>query len=752
MYTVTVPFESFDKALEILSDMLMHANMDPREVEKEREVIYGEMRLHNDNPAQKLSELTFQNAYIRHPYRHPIIGYESILREITKEDLMNYYQDYYTPNNTILSVAGNVKTKEILPKIKRTFKEFKRRSYILRNLPQEPPQISQRRYEEYYPTDLTRLSLTYGSVSLLDPDLFALDVLAKILGQGRSSRLYLEVYKKQGLVHYITASSYTPVDRGVFEIESLLEKKNVEQTIQACFKQIENIKHNGVNKEELEKAKRQVLSEHVMGRQTTSQVTFWQAIDEAFTGDYQFSQKYVDAIGKVNNNDIKRVANKYLIDSALTVVVLKPKEQDQKQSSAIQKIPSGNIQRHTLKNGLTVLLREDHTFPLVSIHLVLSGGTRQETVELNGLSQMTAQMWLKGTKAFSAKHIAEKTEFLGMDLDSYSGRNSLGLSMDLLSEDLDTAFILLEDLVKNPSFPTEELGKVKENMKTSIRQRDDSIFNFTSHALKETLFLNHPYRLEEEGTLESIDRIRRKDLTEFYNRLALPNNMVISIFGDIEPATVIDAVRNKFGSLQYQEVPLTYHTENPPEQPREKNLVMDKEQAMVMLGFHGTKLTDNDRYGIEVLTSILGSSFSGRLFNSIREQFGQSYSLGGYSVPGIDAGFIYFYVLTSDEHVAKVKELLIKEIGVLQSEFVPDQELRDIQTYLKGTFKIGLQTNASLSFNSSLDELYGLGFERYLHYDEMIDQVTPEDLKRLALEYLDLNKSVIVITRPKSQD
>jgi len=106
--------------------------------------------------------------------------------------------------------------------------------------------------------------------------------------------------------------------------------------------------------------------------------------------------------------------------------------------------------------------------------------------------------------------------------------------------------------------------------------------------------------------------------------------------------------------------------------------------------------------------------------------------------------------LTTDKKADKVKNLLKKEITALQSGHVPAQELEDVKTYLKGTFKASRETNAALSFTASLDELYGLGFANYRQYDEQINKVTQEDIRRLAGKYLNLNRSTVVVTRPKA--
>lgn len=750
IYTLTVPEESFDTALDVLADILMNSVLDSQEMEREREVIFGEMRMHNDNPDRRLSELAYRNIYLRHPYRHPVIGYKELLAGVTGDDLWNYYETHYAPNNMILSIAGNVHVGTVFPKVRETFKDFQRRRDILRNLPSEPAQISPRRYEEEYPTDLTRLSMAFPTVSLLDPDLYALDVLAMILGQGESSRLYLNVYKKQGLVHGISASSFTPADQGFFEIEALLEYENVEKTIQAVLEEIKLIREKGVSRAEVEKAKRQVLSDHIFQQQKSSHAAYAQAVDEAVGGDYQFSSKYVQAVRALTGEDIRRIAGKYLGDAALTVTVLKPKGVSTEARDEETSLPSPEIQKHVFPNGLTVLLREDHAFPLVSMRAVLQGGLRQEPAQLNGLSQMVSLMWDQGTKSLTAREIAQRSESAGMALGALSGKNSLSLSLECLKEDFDQALGLFEDLVKNSDFPEEEIGKVKENMKAAVRGRADQISHVTSQAVKELLFTEHPLRRDEGGTLETIDRIQRRDLVDFYGRLAVPSNMVISIFGDIHSADVLAVLEKKFGTLNPGDAALISQGEGPPDAPREQTLFLDKEQAMVMLGFQGVSLSDEDRYGLEVLASVLGSSFNGRLFNSIREKFGQAYALGGDFVPALDAGFIYFYVLTSDDKTAEVTDCLRREIRRLQTEPVPPQELEDVKMYLKGTFKTQLETNAALSLMSGLDELYGIGYASYQQYDEKIGRVGASEIQRLARKYLDWNRSVLVTTRPRN--
>jgi len=322
--------------------------------------------------------------------------------------------------------------------------------------------------------------MAYSGVNLFHQDMYALDLLSWILGEGQSSRLYQKIYKDEGLVYSIDSSNFTPIDRGVFEVEAVLDYKNLESTIDTIKLEIEDIKKKGVKSDELKKVKRKILSFHLHRIQTASQMAWSQAVDEAFAGDYQFTQKYVEAIKSIANKDIMRVARKYLNDRSLSITVLKPENERTIEQSQKQEIKRGEIEKHTLENGMTVLIREDHSFPLISVKMLLNGGVRTETADNNGLNTLLAGAWTKGTKSMSSKQIAVKTDSLGISLGGSSGNNSIFINLNCLSEDFEEALDMLEDIIKNPTFPQHEIDKIKENMRTSLRQREDTIFRYTA--------------------------------------------------------------------------------------------------------------------------------------------------------------------------------------------------------------------------------------------------------------------------------
>lgn len=745
MYTIDLPKDQFERGLDIISDMLINSVFDPQELEKERQVIQGEMRLYNDRPDRRLSEDVFQSVYLQHTYRHPIIGYPALFNGLTHEQVYKYYRTHYIPNNIVLSVAGGVDTAKALPLIKEAFKDFKPAPFLERVVPAEPPQVLPRRHTDHYPSPLWRFSLAYPSVSVVDPDLFALDVLAMALGQGNSSRLYAEIYKARHLVEEINAGNFTPQDKGIFWIEGVMSQDNLSQVTDAVKAMIADISRRGLTKAELQKTKRQVLSQFIFGNQTSAHRAWRTACDKGMTGDAQFSGRYVEAVKQLTNEDIKRVAQKYLTDTALNVTVLAPAG-GQTAGEARPSKAAEPIEKMVLDNGLTILLREDHSSPTVAVNATVNAGLNQENAQHNGISQLLSQVWTTGTQTRSEIQIAQEMEDRGGALVGFAGRNSVGLRMQVLSEDLDFALDLLADLVQHPSFTQESLQDEKNAMNAAIDRRDDDIHEMGNKHLMKALFAEHMYAFPTLGSKESLARIDRTALLDYYRHFVQPSNMAIAVFGNFDRAKVAFQMRQKFGGLKNEKVRLE-KSMAPKPLGRAQEVEVNKEQSVVMYGFLAPAIKAKDRWAMDVIDTVLGSGLSGRLFVKVRDELGKAYTVGSDYTPGIDVGSFVLFVLTTAEKVDSVKGIVDREIRTLQETSISDEELAAAKTYLKGTLKMGLSTPAAMAAMSVTNELYGLGYDFARTYDSRIDGVTKEDVLKAAATYLNPPNAAVVIMK-----
>jgi len=735
--------------IDIFHDIIANAKFDKKEFKREKEVIKREMRLINDDPSKFLSRRLWQDAYRVHPYRHPIIGYEELFAELEAKDLTHYYKGFYVPNNMVLVIVGDIDIAAIKDKIEETFGKLKRAKLSLPVLPVEPKQMSPRYHDMPYATSKAYLMMGFHTVSVADEDLYALDTLGIILGEGRSSVLHQKLHNSLKLVYDIGTLNYTPFSPGLFLLSATFDYSKKEQVLKEILAEIENVKDNPFGRDELDKAKNQVISAFIFSRESQGAQANELGMNHLVTGDMKFSEHYVDGIKAVTAQDIMDVAKRYLTKDNMTTTVLVPREAEglEKPHEVLGPLQRTTIEK-TLRNGIRVLVTEDKTFPLTSISINMRGGLRAENGQINGISRLTASMITKGTSSRSEEQIFTLVESIGGSLSSYSGNNSLGLSMDVLSKDTKRAVELLADIVTNPAFPDDKLRILKADTLAQIALIKDDIFSSTKKRLMEKLFSGHPYGMLATGTADKIQKIRRKDIYNFYKRYRVGSNIVISVCGDVDADTVIDQVAWDFRRIKKGKPPavsdIKLHVMPLQVQVRE---TMDKEQAVVMIGFRSAGLYSPDRYALQILSSLFAGG-GGRLFADLRQEKGLAYTLGSFGMTGIDTGSFIFYAAASPENIEVVKDGIISQIRLVCDGDVTDEELDAAKKVLLFKHQVGLQTAAAFSQRIALDELYGFGYDFYKKYIARIEGFTREDIIQVANNYFTIGSCVVSITTP----
>jgi len=744
-YRITILKEHIDVALDVLKEMLTSPAFNEKELKKEKEVIEREMDLSKDDPGRKISRLTFRRAYKRHPYRVPIIGYKENFERLNKKDLVGFFESNYIPRNIVIAVVGDIDKDTIFNEVKELFGKIPRGGETIRALPREPEQLVENYHEEKMDDiEGAYFNIAFHSTELLHKDLYALDLLSFILGGGESSILNEEIRMRKGLALSISAYNYTPKYPGLFIISGVSKEENVKETIEEVTKALELVKEKGVSEEELVKAKTNFLAGYIYQKETVETQADDLALGELLTGNPRFSEFYIERIKLLSLAEIQRAAERYLTKENMTVVVLSKSGNHLALSKqSVLKAQEREIKKITLKNKLPVLISEDRSLPIVAVSLLFKGGVRFERDLNNGISKLTALMLMDGFDSMKRADIARLYESKGMAVNTYSGNNSLGLSVNCLKENLEDALRLASGLCIRSSFPENELEREKNELDAIIDMQDNQIFNHGHRLLKELLFKTHPYRFQTIGTHESIGTIKKKDVVEFHQKILSVDNMVLGISGDCNAAEVKTLVEKYFLDASLLDV-LSFEPpeeESSIEEMRELIVDIDKEQSLVIMGFHGTDIYDEDRYAVEIMVDIL----SEETFENIREKKGFSYAAGAFHRMGINPGYIVNYVLTSKKNISKVKNRIFKEIAAFVKKGVSSEDLARSKNHLKAMHQIAQETNSSFIFSASMDELYGLGYENYKKYNINIDRVREADIKRVAERFLTLDKCALVI-------
>ncbi|MCM8761466.1 MAG: insulinase family protein, partial [Candidatus Omnitrophica bacterium] len=543
-YRIVLPSKYFPQALSILSDMLLNATFDNKELAKEKEVILNEINLNEDEPQSRLIRLLHETAYLRHPYKYPPIGYREPFRALTREDALRYYNRMYSPNRIIVTIVGDIDEDYAISLAEGAFRIFRPPDYRAwgSSYP-EPRQITTRRAEEEKSTPLAYLAIGFHSTGLLDSDLFAMDVLSILLGRGDNSRLNKKLLKEDGVVYSVSAWNYTPAEPGLFVITAILDKDNLEYVEKAVTSEIEALKSGEIDEDELESARNMILADHIAILQTVDGQADAISLSYALTGNYDFSRKYVIGVQAVSAEDVKRVANKYLRPENMTVARIVPKGYAAEKITRRYQPAKDEIKKVVLSNGLRVLVREDHKVPSAFITVAMLGGLAAESSRNNGISNLTARMLLKGTEKRDESQIKGYIERLGGKIDSFSGFNAFGVTVEVLKPNVEETLELIKDIIKDSDFPQEEIDKEKSLIIAAMKEEDDDIFQDGLNKLRADLFGSSPYAFRYLGSEDTINSLTRSDLVSFYKNYCVSNNMVLSVSGDVDATQIIETIK-----------------------------------------------------------------------------------------------------------------------------------------------------------------------------------------------------------------
>ena len=288
----------------------------------------------------------------------------------------------------------------------------------------------------------------------------------------------------------------------------------------------------------------------------------------------------------------------------------------------------------------------------------------------------------------------------------------------------------------------------RQLISNQLLAQEDEIYDVGVRLLRNTLFERHPYRFHPLGTKETVGALTRADCVEFAGKWLVPSNMVVTVFGDVDSRSVQEKLRRAFGVLDARQSDWpSIMSEDSLNEVRIATQVMEKEQTLVMFGFRGLTYQSVDRYALDVMTAIL-SGMAGRLFQAIREKQGLGYTLGAINVPGWDPGYLLIYAATKPNEQERVLKMLDEQLELAIANGFRDQEVEEAKRYIIGLHRLDLQDMTALAKRSTLDELYGVGFEAWGAYEDKINSVTPQKVHDAARHYLTMRERVRVIISP----
>jgi zinc protease len=713
-----------------------------------------------------------------------VLGYPDRFKKVTRDEVFAYYQQRYSPQMSTFIAVGDFEAARVMPEMAKELSTWQRKSVEQPAIPEEPEQVAPRRVDMTHPLcEVPKLIMGFPTVSIRDADLYALDVLASIAGDGRASRLYQSVKDQQNLVYEISAFNYTPQYKGYFGITAQTDDDKLAAAQAAIVKVLEEAKTKKPTDEELARAKRKVYTQHIMAKMTAEGLAGNLGSDWFTAGDMDFSETYSQHIQEVSADEVLRVAKKYLVAQKLSTAIMRPapkpdaaakaaKGDHAAEEAAHLKALNGELAalkaRPEVKDanlladksvfefgmkesGIRVVVKEDASLPVVSISLAGLGGTRWEPAELAGAANLMADMLDRGTQKRSKLQLAEETEAIGAQLSGFSGRNSFGVNVTGLSQDLPKLIDLASDCLLHPKFDAGELDKLKGETLQQIAQEDESIGTLNQKILRPLLYGNHPYARQVLGTAETVTKVTSDDLKKMHEAWVQPENIAVSFAGDITALKALDQALAHFGQLKPGKfkappVPAVPEIAEAKKGEGEKANITG---AVLTIGFRGVNLKSPDREPLDLMSSVL-SGLGGRLFQAFREKEGLSYSVGASNDAQLDGGAFVFFVQTDAKSLEKSVTKMFAEVKRLREELIDQKELDSIKSYLAGTEAIELQDQAALAQRLALAQLYEEGAQHVFSRKARLEKLTPEQVQAVAKKFLDPQRYAQAILKPKN--
>ena len=754
-YYVTIPSKDFDLALEMHSDMLLHPLVPRKELEKERKVVIEEIMKDANSPNTLVYDNLVNMLYSDHPYKRKVIGKADIISSIHRDEIMGYYNKYYNPSNMVTVIVGDVDANSAIEKVKSDFNsEYKK---PIKNVyPKEKILTAQQKKVAYFDTQSGYMLIGFRGTKIDDKDSYALDVLSTILGDGRSSVFYRNIKENKQLANTIGAANTGFKDDGIFYISTTFDPEKCGKLQDSIFEEIKNVQKNGVTQSQLQLAKNVIERDTYYERESISNIASEIGYTFVTTDDTKYYETYLDNVKKVTVQDVKDVANKYLGREKSAVSIVLPENcKEVKVSNITQKTEpaklvseNSNTQKYQLSNGATLLLTPNRVNDIIAISIFAKGGEFIEHIP--GTADLMAAVLTKGSKKYSSVEFAQTMEDNGIKIVPSAKADSFNMTVLTTKNDYEKTLELLNEIINNATLDEFEIEKAKNDELNSIKKSKDVPLNLAVDNYKALIFEGSPYSYSNNILEKNLPRVTKNDVKNYYDKVFYPQNVVISINGNVDKETTIAELTNIFNNKKGEKFDYNKHlVQSLTTEKQACSKVKDLKTDWIIMGWQTSGVLNRKDYAtLQVIDSLLGSGMSSRLFKNLRDRDGLAYQLGSQFSPHILKGSFITYIGTNPENLDYAQKRMKEEVFRLKTEFVGSKELQEAKDKLLGHYIIGQETNLDKATTIGWFEVSGRGYEFDDQYSQLINSVTESDIIEVANKVF-TNNYVLSIVKPQ---
>ncbi len=784
-YFATIPSNQLEIALWLESDRMKSLKITKENFENQRATVKEEKKQSYDNQPYsegraKIYELVFESF----PYRHTVIGSMEDLDAATVEDAQEFFNTYYAPNNAVLAIVGDFNPAEAKRLVEKYFGAIPARVPPPTVIINEPEREREKRLtliDKY--ANIPALFVGYGMPKRGEKDSYALDLLGDILFSGDSSRMFQKLVREKEVAVSVSGGANSMRGAGIFTMNIMVRPdKKPEEALVLALEEIEKIKKEPVNPDELKKVKSRLKTSLINRLESKLSRAMLLCEFELYDGDANLLNFELDKYMAVTEKDISEVAQKYLTTKNRSVVTVLPSTYKLPDESFRKNTPFNETpiqykfhpsKEKTLPNGLYIQFFENHSLPKITIQFAFKGGAYYEPEGKEGISQLLASVMRTGSKNYPAKTLQEKLELLGASLDISSGPDRINITTTTLSENLKEVLDIIADVIMNPSFEESEINRQVRNFKARVLQQRASPLFLASEMLYKQVFKEHPYSkittpagapyvniFQILPSEKLLNEVKRNNLVEYHKKFFIPNEALLFAFGDRKAEDFFKELEMAFSGWK-KGSPIKEPQFPVPKVPSKRVLyLIDRPgsvQSYILIGNLLFQRNSKDYIPLMVGNKILGGGRhiggggTGRLFMNLREDKGWTYGCYSWVMPFVHSGIFAINAEVRTEVTAPAVKEILKEVERLRKGDFTDEDIKYSRSFLSGVLPLVNEGGSGIINAASTIKINGLSSNYWDTYPEQIKVVKVEEVKKAVEKHIHLNNTILVVVGDASK-
>jgi len=695
-YYQVVPKNALDMALWMESDRMGHllGAIDQAKLDEQRGVVKNEKRQSENQPYGRAFNMILENVYPKgHPYSWGVIGSMEDLNAATLEDVHTWFKQKYGAANATLTISGDVDTDEVKAKVEQYFGHIQSGPPLARQTKWIAKRTGKLEQVMHDRVPQARIYKIWNIPEWGSTEDALLSLASGVLSSDKRSRLYNRLVYKERVASDVSAFSFNSELGGLFGVvATALDESKLDYIDQAINEELVKFMQKGPTKDELKRVKTAYTAGFVRGIETVSAKADMLAEGQVYGDDPSTYKKSMQLITSANAKQVTKAAKDWLSDGEYTLRVLPFKNYSVSPSNidrskgipdigVAPEVSFDALEKHTLSNGLNIVLASRDAVPTVRMQLLVDAGFAADQKVKPGTANLAMSMLDEGTSSLDALEISTKMAEMGTSIGASASLDSSGVSLNTLTENLEPSFKLFADIILNPSFPESELERLKAQQIAAIAQEKNSPFGAGLRLLPELLYgQGHAYAAPYSGSgdEQSVASMTTDDLKAYHSSWFKASNATLVVTGDITLEQLKPLAEKYLAEMPTGQVPQKNIADIT---PRDKSIVylVDRpgsEQSAIL----GTKMLP--RYGfdgelsMQMMNKILGGGFTSRVNMNLREDKGWSYGAGSFvrRTQG-ERPFIIYAPVQTDKTGESMRELHQEMQAITRNNPATEQEL-----------------------------------------------------------------------------